>query len=197
MAKETKLNPLKVITPKFRASFPQLFEAKAFGEQEAKFSIKMLFDKKTDLKPLQDVVKKAAQAKWGDQLPKGLTTPFANGDEKEYEGYENTIVVSAASKFKPPVVNQKVEPILDAEEFYAGCYARAALVAYAWEYSDPTTKKVMKRGVSFNLESVQKLAEGKPFVSRPKVEDTFDAVEDGSDDETNYEKADDDMSFLS
>lgn len=192
MADKKKQNPLKVITPKFRLSFPELFEAKAFEDQTAKFSIQMLFDKKADLTPLKNVVKKAAKEKWGDNPPKGLMLPFKDGNEKELDGYENTIVVGAASKFKPQVVDQKLEPILAENDIYAGCYARAAIAAYAWEYKNKQGK-VMKRGVSFNLESVQKLADGEPFVKRPDPSDDFDQVDDGSDDSDNYEEDEDDL----
>jgi hypothetical protein len=90
-------SPTKVVTPKFRLSFPELFEPKAFENQAAKYSIQMLFDKKTDLAPLKAVVKKAANEKWGDNLPKGILLPFKDGNEKDLEGYEDKIVVSAAS----------------------------------------------------------------------------------------------------
>ena len=51
----------------------------------------------------------------------------------------------------------------------------------------------MKRGVSFNLESLQKLAEGERFVKRPDASETFDAIDDGSDDVSNYASDDDDF----
>lgn len=183
---KAKQNPLKVVTPKFRLSFPELFEPKAFEDQAAKYSIQMLFDKKQDLSQLKNVVKRAAKEKWGDNPPKGIVLPFKDGNDKDLDGYQDTIVVGAASKFKPQVVDQKLEAILTADDIYAGCYARAAINAYAWEYKNPQGK-VMKRGVSFNLESVQKLAEGERFVKRPDASETFDVVDDGSDDADNYE----------
>lgn len=193
--KSKQKNPLKVITPKFRLSFPELFQARAMEREDgtegvAKYSIQMLFDKKADLAALKNVVKKAAKEKWGDNPPKGLVFPFKDGNEKDLEGYENTIVVGASSKFKPSIVDQNVEPILAADDIYAGCYARAAIVAYAWEAKNKKGQ-ILKRGVSFNLESVQKLAEGEPFVRRPDPSDDFDSVEDGSDDSDNYEEDDD------
>lgn len=192
MATEKKTNVMKVVTPKFRLSFPELFEPKAFENQAAKYSCQMLFDKKTDLSPLKNVVKKAIKDKWGETPPKGLVLPFKDGNEKDLEGYEDTIVVIAASKFRPQVVDQKLEAILTADDIYAGCYARAAINAYAWEYKN-AKGQVMKRGVSFNLESLQKLAEGERFVKRPDASETFDSVDDGSDDVSNYASDDDDF----
>lgn len=187
-----KANPMKVISPKFRLSFPELFEPKAFENQAAKYSIQMLFDKKTDLASLKNAVKIAAKEKWGDNTPKGLVLPFKDGSEKDLEGYENMIVVGAASKFKPQVVDNKLEAILAADDIYAGCFARAAINAYAWEYKN-AKGQVMKRGVSFNLESVQKLAEGERFVKRADASELFDAVDDGSDNADNYATDDDDF----
>ena len=192
MATDKKKGALKVITPKFRLSFPELFEPKAFEDQAAKYSIQMLFGKKTDLAPLKNVVKLAVKEKWGDNPPKGIVYPFKDGNEKDLEGYEDTIVVGAASKFKPQVVDQKIEAILTADDIYAGCFARAAINAYAWEYKN-AKGQVMKRGVSFNLESVQKLAEGERFVKRADASELFDEVDDGSNDSSNYAADDDDF----
>lgn len=190
-----KVNPLKVVTPKFRVSFPQVFEAKSFQNQPPKFSIQMLFDKKTDLTALKKVVNLAIKEKWGDKAPKGITLPFKDGNDKELDGYEDKIVVSAASKFKPQVVDQKVEQIEAQDDFYAGCYARAAIAAYAWELKEG--KAVLKRGVSFNLESVQKLSDGERFVKRSEASDDFDEVEDDSNDKSNYESEDtEEMDFM-
>lgn len=184
-----KKNPKRVITPKFRLSFPELFEAKAFAEAAPKFSLQMLFDKGTDLTPLKKAVQLAAKEKWGDQMPKGLVLPFKDGDEKEIDGYEGMIVVAASSKFKPQVVDAKLQEILTPDDIYAGCFARAAISAYAWEYGQGG--KIMKRGVSFNLENVQKLAEGERFVKRSDASDDFDMVD--SDTSSVNDDLDDDM----
>lgn len=182
---------LEVTTEKFRVSFPELFEAKSFNEGDAKYSIQMLFDKKTDLTKLKNAVKLAAQKKWGDKPLKGLVLPFKDGNEKDLEGYENTTVVGASTKFAPAVVAANKTPITNPEELYAGCYARAYLQAYAWEYKQGNV--VMKRGVSFTLNAVQKLGEGERLVKRRDMTEVFDEVDDGSSDKANYESSDDDF----
>lgn len=187
MAKD-KTNPLEVMTPKFRVSFPEVFEAKAFEDQAPKFSIQMLFDKKEDLSKLKNAVNLAIKNKWGDNPPKGIVKPFKDGDEKDLEGYEGKIVVGASSKFKPQVIDQKAEEILAHNDFYAGCYARALISAYAWEHKKGNS--VLKRGVSFNLTAVQKLADGESFVKRRDAAEIFGTVDDGSEDESNYETDD-------
>lgn len=191
----------KCVTHEFRVSFPALFTPKAFEGQEAKYSIVMLFPKSVDLGKaaggqlvsLKQAAINAAIEKWGpkEKWPKGLRFPFRNGDEKEdTEGYKGHIFVSASSKTQPGLVNAHLKPILNEREFYAGCYARAEVIAFAYD-------KVGNKGVSFSLQNVQKLRDGDPFSGRKAAEDVFDAVEDTSDDEDSYEdESDEDLSDL-
>jgi hypothetical protein len=55
------------------------------------------------------------------------------------------------------------------DEFYAGCFARATIRAFAYD-------KNGNKGVSFALQNVQKLKNGEPFGSKRKAEDDFEAV---------------------
>lgn len=166
----------RVVTPTFRASYPQLFEAKAMDEKsEAKYSIQMIFSKNADLSGLKALVSEAVKAKWADKPPKKLQLPFRDGDEeKEEEVYTNSIFMNAASKFKPGVVDQDVQPILNQSEFYPGCYARASVTAYAWEYMG-------KAGVSLGLQNVQKVKEGDRLDGAVSAESEFEAIANNND----------------
>ena len=66
---------IKVMTPKFRVSFPNVFRAKAIKEgDEPKFSIAMLFDEDTDLSEMKKAAKEALVNKGGTdkkKYPKG------------------------------------------------------------------------------------------------------------------------------
>lgn len=167
----------KVTTPEFRVSFPSVFKATAFENQEPKFSIVMLFDKKTSLAPLKALAKDAIEKKWPDasKRPKGLRSPFRDGDieKPDTQGYAGCMFIRATSKMRPGVVDQSVQPIIDESDFYAGCYARATLTAYAYDTAG-------NRGVAFGLQNVQKLRDGEPFSGRSKAEDDFDVVETDS-----------------
>lgn len=184
----------KCKSPKFRVSFPHVFEPHAFEDQQAKYSIVMLFPRNENLKELQRAVHNAAVEKWGAdkaKWPKGLRMPFRDGNEKsDMAGYANTIFVSATSKQRPQVIgNKRVDgqfPTLTKEdnEFYAGCYARATLIAFAYE-------KMGNKGVSFSLQNIQKWADGEQFSGRKNAEDEFDDIEDGSEDATNYNLTED------
>lgn len=181
--KKMDISKKKVLTPKFRVSYPHLFEAHAFKDQEAKYSLTMLFDRATDLKELKRAVHNAIAEKYGpdkSDWPE-LRLPFRNGDKKkDQEGYEGKIFVRATSKKKPGVIDQKKNRIEDEEGLYAGCYARATLIAFCYENSG-------NEGVSFALQNVQKVGDGKAFSGRKAAEDEFDEVEDESDSESNFE----------
>lgn len=176
----------KVLTPKFRVSFPHVFKAQAMDENsEPKFSVVMLFDKKTDISKLQKAHDLALKEKWGDKPPKGLLNPFKDGSEKELDGYEGMIFVNASSKEQPQVVDQLKHEIMSTKEFYAGCYARATIRAFAWEFKNKQGV-VVKRGVSFGLNNIQKLADGEPFSGRTNADSDFDEVDTGEDNPANY-----------
>lgn len=174
--------------PEFRVSFENVHKPKAFKDgQEPKYSITMLFPKNYDLSELKRAAKNALLEKFGaDQKrwPKNLRTPFRNGDEEsDQPDYAGMIFVRASSKEKPPVVDQSMNPIMPDEvgkqKFYSGCYARASLVAFAYDTNG-------NRGVSFGLLAVQKTKDGERLGGRRNLAEEFDAVADTSEDASSY-----------
>lgn len=190
---EEKKSTNSLVTPEFRVSFPSVFTAKPSMNVggKPKFTVTMLFrttanpdkpeEKVVDLNPLKLLVRKAIEKKWGaDQTkwPKGLWIPLRDGSEKDYEGYDSGVTFAAASsERRPGLVDYKVQPIIEPNEFYAGCYARAKIDVYAFEAKDKNTGAVLKRGVSFGLINIQKLRDGEPFSNATKPENDFDAIE--------------------
>lgn len=173
-------NPKKAMTPKFRVSFPQLFEPSAMDENsKPKYGVTMLFPKGVSLKALEKAhdaaLEDGIEKLWKGKKPKNLRSPFRDGDEEEdyseKEGYPEHIFVRASSLQKPGVIDADKEKISDPAEVYAGCYARATVVAYAYDVAG-------NRGVAFGLQNVQKLKDGKAFSGRMKAEDEFDEYED-------------------
>lgn len=173
----------KLTTSKFRVSFPHVFKPQTTPSGEQRYSVVMLFpkDAEADLKALKQLAYAAAYEKWGEDSIKSKKVkpqwPWRDGEEKaeQYDGYEGMIFATASSKNKPKVVDRSIEPIIDELEFYAGCYAKAAVNAYAWEWKG-------KKGVSFGLINLQKVAEGEPFGFSSKPEDDFETIE-GDDEE--------------
>ena len=183
--KKKQTNPKKAMTPRFRVSFPQLFEAKAMDENsKPKYGVTMLFPKDVDLSKLKKAHKVAleegVEKLWKGKKPKNMRSPFRDGDtEEDYcekDGYPGHIFVRASSLDKPGVVDADTDRISDPAEVYAGCYARATIVAYPYDVAG-------NRGVAFGLQNVQKLKDGEAFSGRMQAEDEFDEYVDEDIDE--------------
>lgn len=166
----------KLTTPEFRVSFPAVFEAKLnqlSGNNE--YSIQMIFDKSADLTALKKMAQLAAKEKWGDNLPAKLRSPFRNGDEyndtadNPRQELEGKIFVNCKSKQRPGLVDGSLNAIIDQNEFYGGCYARATVRPYAYDQKG-------NRGVAFGLLNIQKLRDGEPFSGKLKAEDDFSPI---------------------
>lgn len=170
----------KVITPEFRVSFPNVFRTAkpmAGATGDPKYTLTMLFAKDADLSKLKAAAKEAATEKWGaDQAkwPKNLRQPFRDQGEKEFEGWEaGGIFITATSKQKPGLVDAQVQDIIEESGFYAGCYAKASVRAFAYDTAG-------NRGVAFGLGNVQKTRDGEPLGGRSMPTDDFEPVAGGT-----------------
>lgn len=192
----------RLLTPPFRVSFPQVFEKAAYNNGTPRFSIVGLFyPKKTSgVGAFTDKDK----AKWAailaalntvsiegfkkpmKDLDRGVfKLPFHKGDEKSYEGYgdpEMRYCTMANSKRRPQILDLKGNPIgpENAEEFYAGCWARASVNPY-WFNN-------IGKGLALGLGNVQKLKDDKSFEGFTSAEDDF-----GDDDVSGEYGSDDDF----
>jgi hypothetical protein len=185
---------MKTITPKFRVSYPNVFKPKLNTlSNKLEYSLEALFPVGADLSVLKKAVTDAVTEKWGDTAKvqpsakggyelvvdgkaKGtFKLPFKDQVSKEQDGalpapYEKgAFFVTLKSSQKPGVVDQNVQPILDASDFYAGCYAVASVNAGAYD-------KVGNKGVSLYLNNIQKVADGDPLGGRTAPSDDFAAV---------------------
>jgi hypothetical protein len=166
-----------VLTPPFRVSFPSLFKATSYEGGEPKYSVVAIFDKKMDdaqkklYADMAAIAREAAEAKWGKNLPKNLRSPFRDGTEKDMEGYGPGVVFcTLSSKMPPGVIGRNKERLAEAD-VYAGCFARATVVAYAYDQRG-------NRGVAFGLNNLQKLGEGPRFSQVSDPDKDFDSVDD-------------------
>lgn len=198
----------RIITPEFRVSYPHVFKAQAVkATDKPKFSITMLYPKDTDLmgqgpdgspRSLKEVIKNAKLAQFGpkENWPEGLESPVIDGDNPKFadkDGYKGHWVIKATTSEdqRPSVVGPnpdeygKLITIEDPAELYPGCYARAYVYAYVWEYMG-------KQGVGFILDHVQKLRDGKSFGGKKPVEQVFAPVgpaastDDSDDDDVDF-----------
>lgn len=185
----------RLLTPKFRVSFPQVFEKASYNNGTPRFSLVGLFYPKqfTDA----DTAKwKAIKEKLGvvcvDFFKKDIKTmkedrsfkiPFHKGNEKDYQGYGDPDMVyfsMANSKRRPQIldVNGNAITAENSEEFYAGCWARASVNPYAFNN--------IGKGLAIGLGNIQKLGDDESFEGFTSAEDDFgdDPAEGfGSDDD--------------
>lgn len=192
----------RVVTPVFRVSFPSVFSASSYdpgdgsGPSKPKFSLVALWtpSKFTDEeKKLWVAMKKLIEEASLDgfkmkveDFTDKMVKPLHKGEEKhDLDGYgPGVIFATLSSHQKPGLIGRDRQPILDQEEFYAGCYARATITAY-WYPKDGSKKK--KKGVGLGLQNVQKVKDGEAFSGRVAAEEDFEddlgAAEGGAEDE--------------
>ncbi len=163
----------KLITPPFRVCFPNVFEKRAFNDGEPKFSVMAVFDPasfgKAEIVAFKRLQKAAEEAS-KDKLHKPLAevrSPFRKGAEKAHlEGIEEGFIfMTLSTKMRPGVIDREMQPIIDEEVFYPGCYARATVNAYAYDN--------VSKGVAFGLQNIQKIGDGENLTGRTKAEDDF------------------------
>lgn len=185
---------VKIKTPLFRVSFPQLWESKRYKEGALKWSVTMLFPENTDLTPLKRACKEAIVNRWGAEKAKwpanlaliDLKTylsvsgkdgwPFRPGGCKSYDGYADTVFAKATSnddgEHQPPVVvYPDLTPMTEPRNLYAGCWAEAIVLAHAFDDGDGN------RGISLLVQSVHKVRDDEPFGGgRGNPQEDYDAI---------------------
>lgn len=81
----------------------------------------------------------------------GIDNPFFDGGTKanKYEGFTpGCLCLNTASKFRPPVVDPRNNPVIDPNKLYPGVWAIAALNSYASGKTQP------KKGPRFGLQTL-------------------------------------------
>lgn len=174
----------KVVTGKVRLSYAHLFEPYAQQEgQEPKFSTMILVpktDKKT-IAAIEQAQKNALEngkSKFNGSIPKNWKNTFRDGDEEfdteEKPEMAGQMFMTISSKTRPGIVDKAVQPILDPQEVYSGCYVRVSMNAAAFNTQG-------NKGVSFYVNNVQKLEDGEPLGGKTRAEDDFESLDDDED----------------
>ena len=163
----------KVVTGKVRFSYANVWEPKSINGGEEKYSVSILIPKK-DTKTVE-AIKKAIEeakqegvAKFGGKVPNVLKTPLRDGDEERPDdpAYEGHYFFNASSSRKPQIVDADVQPIIDRDEFYSGCYGRASINFYAFNTNG-------NKGIAAGLNNLQKLADGERLSGGSTAEEDF------------------------
>jgi hypothetical protein len=152
----------KFVTGKVRFSFVHVFEPAETLNGSLKYSASILIpksDKDTVARfnKAFEETKQANAAYFGGSIPKVLKGGLRDGDtEKDDPIYAGHYFFNANSNEKPGVVDQDVNPIIDKDQFYSGCYGRASITMYPYDASG-------SKGIAFGLNNVQKLEDGEKF----------------------------------
>lgn len=174
------INSEKIKLKNVRLSFPKLFRAKAFEEGQApRFEATFLLDPSNEahaetIAEIEEQSKAVLKEKFNGKVPKGTKYCFGDGNEKEYDGYEDRIYIASANRTRPTVVNRDRSALAEEDGvIYAGCYVNATITL--WPQDHP---KGGKR-VNANLLAVQFLKEGEAFGQKPvDAEEEFDVLGD-------------------
>lgn len=153
-------SPTKVITGKVRFSYAHVFEPTSMEEgKEKKYSVSIIIPKsdKVTLAKIEAAIQVAIEegkGKFGGKIPTNLKLPLRDGDAErpDDEAYENSMFLSASSNRKPGLVDEDLNPIMNRDDFYSGCYGRASLNFYAYN--------VNSKGVAVGLNNLQKTEDG-------------------------------------
>lgn len=173
----------KVVIP-CRFSYVAVFEPKSIEEgMEPKYSVCCLIDKNDTVnvnkikKAIQDAMEEGKSSKWGGKIPANAKNPLRDGDAErgDMDEFKGMYFINAYAniKHKPGVVDKMVQPIIDQDEFYSGCYGNASISLY------PFASKT-SNGVACGLNNVQKVKDGERLSGGSTPQQDFAPVADGA-----------------
>lgn len=187
MVTKSKAERVKLTTPPFRLSFPNVFEARAMGEDpnsKPKFGCSAIWTpaKFTDrdkvlwramLAEMDKESRRAFNKGWKELSSEVYKKGIRDGAGKEgLEGYgPGTRYANLTSKNRPGVImadgKTKISPDEgNAEEIYPGCYCRATVNVYSFNNKG--------KGVALGLRNLQKIKDGPRIDNRTDAADDFD-----------------------
>lgn len=170
------MDSTKVITGKVRFCYAHVFEPTALNEGDTpKYNVCILIPK-TDTATVDKInkaiaaAKEAGKAKIADKngrIPSNIKNPLRDGDDERSDdpAFEGMYFINANSNRKPSIVDKELNPIMDRDEFYSGCYGRASLNFYAYN--------VQSKGIACGLNNLQKLADGESLAGGSTAEEDF------------------------
>jgi len=135
------MSKTKVITGrKSRLSYFHGWEPASINGGPERYSVSVLIPKDDTvtvnaINAAIDAAIEEGLAKFGGKKPNkaAIKLPIRDGDtEREDEAYKGHWFINANSNTPPQIVDKNVQPILDREEVYSGCYARVSLNFYAF-----------------------------------------------------------------
>ena len=171
-----------MITNLVRFSYLNAFEAKATPSGDMKYSASLLIPK-TDtqgIATIHEAINDAIETgiekgKFKRNQVAALRTPLRDGDEEFEKGnrgeeYKGHFFLNSSSANAPGVVkaqkNGPPVPIMDADEFYSGCYGRADINFFPYNAAG-------NKGVGVGLNNLLLVKEGPRLDGRQSAESAF------------------------
>lgn len=179
----------KVVVP-CRISYAHIWEGQVDDYGKTKYSVALLIpkdDEKTITKinnavqaAIEEGKSKLANAK--GVVPKNIKLPLRDADAEGNDdpNYEGMMFFNASSTRKPQIVDRHVQPILDTEEVYSGCYCNVSINFYAFSVDG-------NKGIAAGLNNIQKVKDGDRLAGGSSAEDDFDSLDGDDDDESMFD----------
>lgn len=173
----------KVIIP-CRISYAHIWEGEPDDNGRVKYSAAILIpkdDTKTITKvetavkaAIEDGKSKLANAK--GIVPKNIKLPLRDADDEGIDdpAYAGMMFFNASSTRKPQVVDRHVQPILDPDEVYSGCYCNVSINFYAFAREG-------NKGIAAGLNNIQKIRDGERLAGGSTADEDFTALDDDDD----------------
>ena len=155
-----------ILTGPVRLAFDTLFELPqpSAKMENPKYGAALLFTPLADFGLLYEKYNEVCAAEFREHYDAqsgqyyGLHSPFRDQSEKaKFGGFTpGSVFMTCTSKYKPPVVDVRGNPIVDQSKVYPGVWAICAVNAYAY-------KDARKKGIGFGLQSVMIIGDDTKF----------------------------------
>lgn len=171
----------QVVTGKVRFSYLNAFEPRSNNGGEPKYSVTLLIPKSDAATKqaidaaIQQTLQDGMTSVFAGQMPARPAIPLYDGDGVRPSGEEfgeeakGHWVITASSKQQPGMVDASLQPIINPNALYSGCYGRADINFFAYNAAG-------KKGVGCGLNNLQKLEDGDPLSGRKSAQEVFGAA---------------------
>ncbi len=183
---KTYKSPTRVMIPA-RLSYAHIWDP-GLNEDgtEGKYSTALIIDKNDKetidrINKAIEAAKQAGKSKIANSkgaIPANIKIPLRDADleEIEDENYAGKLFLNASSKTRPKIVDRHVEPIIDQDEVYSGCYCNVTVNFYAFNVGS-------NKGIAAGLGNIQKVKDGERLSGGASAEEDFEQLEEDNNDD--------------
>lgn len=170
-----------MILKNVRVSFVSVVKPSANLSGDLKYSVQVHISKndKANLALANEGIEKAIikgkESKWGGKKPKFRYEPLRDGDaelasgdqtDKVYEGIYFFTATMDPAYGKPGVVDEHLNPVMDPDKIYSGCYCNVDVKPFPYDNSG-------NKGVGWGLSNIMFVRDGERLDGRQSAQDAF------------------------